>query len=176
MKKGTKIILGALGIIIIGGAVAGNSEKNKSTEKVGEVSASNVSEVSEETTESKPFKTGDIVETKTLRVSYLSCGEYKSDNQFIQPKDGNKFVFFEFEFENISDSDKLVSSFDFDCFADNSSCEQVYIDNEGLNATLSQGRKTKGKVYYEVPASAQSIELEYVNNLFTSDRTVFIYQ
>ena len=28
MKKGTKIILGALGIIIIGGAVAGNSEKN----------------------------------------------------------------------------------------------------------------------------------------------------
>ena len=180
MKKGTKIILGVIGILVIGGAVAGNNGKNKSADKVGEVSSTSKNESSasstEEASENKPFSVGDIVETKAFRISYLSCGEYTSDNQFIQPKDGNKFVCFEFEFENINDSDRMVSSFDFDCFADDNNCEQQYLDSDGMNATLSPGRKTKGKVCFEVPASAKTIELEYVNNAFTSDRIVFLYK
>lgn len=181
MKKGTKIVLGVIGVLIVGGAVAGNSGKNKSANKVGEVSSTSTNSASdtsstEEASENKPFQVGDIVETTAFRISYLSCEEYKSDNQFIQPKDGNKFVCFEFEFENIGDSDRLVSSFDFDCFADNNNCDQKYLDSEGLDATLSPNRKTKGKVCFEVPVSAQTIELEYVNNSFTSDRIVFLYK
>lgn len=121
------------------------------------------------------FKKGDIVETKSLRITYLSCGEYTSDNMFIQPAEGNRFIYFEFEFENISNYDEFVSSYDFDCFADGANCDSSYASDEDLNATISAGRKTKGKVTFEVPINAQTIEAEYVDNMWTSSRIIFAY-
>jgi len=144
--------------------------------KVGELSSSKKSEEKTEPTTQAKYNVGDIVETKALRISYLSCGEYESDNQFIQPKDGNMFIFCEFEFENISDSDKLASSFDFDCFADNSSCEETYCGDEGLSATISSGRKAKGKVYFEVPKDAKEIEIEYDSSWLSSEKIIFLYK
>ena len=41
-----------------------------------------------------------------------------SDNQYIQPNEGNVYYRMEFEFENISDHDQLASSWDFECYAD----------------------------------------------------------
>ena len=118
------------------------------------------------------YAVGDIVETKTLRISYLSCGDYISDNEFIQPAEGNKFIYCEFEFENIGDSDEHISSMLFDCYADGASCESHYLDSD-LDATLSAGKKTKGKVTFEVPESANIVEVEYVDNFWTSKRIVF---
>lgn len=196
MKKKTKVILGVVGVLAVGGAIAGNDDKDKNAEKVGEVASTNFSTEADASTESKTeaasttatdetttessgegvFKVGDIIETKTLRIGYLSCGEYISDNQFIQPEAGNKFVFFELEFENISDSDESISSMvGFNCYADNNSCDQKFLIENDLSASLSPGRKTKGKVCFEVPENAQVIELEYEENIFKSDRIVFLY-
>ena len=192
MKKGLKFVLGAIGLIVVGGAILGNSGNENETEKVGEIEKTTTIEttkkVANKTTEvttvkatdtaaqNKVFRAGDIVETKNLRISYISCGEYVSDNQFIQPNSGNKFIYFEFEFENISDTDEHISSLiGFDCYADNNSCEQNYLTEDDLSASLSPGRKVKGKVSYEVPMDAKTIELEYVNNAFTSDRIIFLY-
>jgi len=122
------------------------------------------------------FKPGDIITTDKVVIKYLSCGVYESENEFIIPKDGYHYIYCEFEFENVSDSDTAVSQFDFDCFADGASCESFFgIDNE-LSATLSPNRKTKGKIGFEVPDDAQNIEIEYVNNMWTSDRIVFSYE
>lgn len=177
MKKGTKIILGTVGILVVVGVAAGNSGKNSSKpEKVGEVSQSQESVSTEKTVEKTTFKKEDIVETDSLKISYLSCGEYKSDNQFVQPKNGNKFIFCEFEFENISDSDKLASYLDFNCFADNSSCDPSYFGDDNLSATISSGRKAKGKVYFEVPVNAKDIELEYDSNWLKSEKIIFLYE
>lgn len=115
---------------------------------------------------------GDKIESKQMNISYLACTEYQSDNDFIQPKEGNRFVSCEFEFENTGESDTFVSSMDFDCFADGTACEQTYI-GEQLSATLSAGRKTKGIVIFEVPVDATVVEVEYVSNYWTSDRLVF---
>lgn len=192
MKKGGKFVLGTIGLFVIGGAILGNSGNDKETEKVGKVEKSSTIETTgavdyettnaatDETTEAvaenKSFTVGDIVETKNMRISYISCGEYISDNQFIQPDSGNKFIYFELKFENISDSDEHISSLvGFDCYADNNSCEQTYLTENDLSASLSPGRKTKGKVCFEVPQDSKTIELEYVNNIFTSDRIVFLY-
>lgn len=192
MKKGLKFVLGAIGLIVVGGAILGNSGNENETEKVGEIEKTTTIEttkkVADKTTEvttvkatdtaaqNKVFRAGDIIETKNLRISYISCGEYVSDNQFIQPNSGNKFIYFEFEFENISDTDEHISSLiGFDCYADNNSCEQNYLTEDDLSASLSPGRKVKGKVSYEVPMDAKTIELEYVNNAFTSDRIIFLY-
>lgn len=121
------------------------------------------------------FQVGDIVETKTVRISYLSCGEYTTDNIFMQPKDGYHYVYFEFDFENISDSDVVVSMIDFDGYADGSACESHVFSDNDLEGTISSGRRVKGRIYFEVPDGATVIEAEYEENLFTSKKVVFRY-
>jgi hypothetical protein len=119
------------------------------------------------------YKVGDVVESNRLKITYLSCEEYVSDNMFVVPAEGNRFVTCEFEFENVGTSDEFVSSFDFDCYADGMNCKAVYIRDDDLGATISAGRKTKGTVTFEVPIDAEVIEVEFLSNYWTSNRVVF---
>ena len=119
------------------------------------------------------YSVGDIVESSQLRITYLSCEEYISDNQFIQPKEGYQYISCEFEFENLGNSDEHVSYFSFDCYADGTDCEGVYSRDDALSATISAGRKAKGTVTFEVPVDADIVEVEYLSNYWTSNRVVF---
>lgn len=174
MNKTSKSIIRMLGAFLMVCALTANvgCVDSGTASKVGEVSKSE--DKAEPTTQAK-YKAGDIVETKSMRISYLSCGEYTSYDEFSKPKDGNKVIFCEFEFENISDSDKLASSFDFSCFADNNSCEEYIWSNDNLSATLSAGRKAKGKIYFEVPKNASDIEIEYDSDWLSSSKIIFLY-
>ena len=116
---------------------------------------------------------GETVDLGDLKISYLSCQEYISDNQFYQPREGYQFICCEFEFENTGSSDEFVDNTDFDCYADGTNCEQSYVRDDMLSATLSTGRKAKGTVTFEVPTNATVVETEYLNNIWTSDRIVF---
>lgn len=116
---------------------------------------------------------GGIYESSALRISYLSCEKYVSDNMFVQAKPGYHFISLEFEFENLGDSDKLASSFSFDCYADGMACDSTFIRDDDLQATISAGRKAKGTVTFEVPDAAEVIEAEFNNNVWTSDRVAF---
>lgn len=126
-------------------------------------------------TEASPeaVSTGETVEVGDLKISYVSCEDYESDNMFVAPKDGYHFVTCTFEFENTGKSDEYITAFSFDCYADGLSCEQTYIREDNLTATLSAGRKTSGTVTFEVPDNATVIEVEYLSNVWTSSRTVF---
>ena len=80
-----------------------------------------------------------------------------------------------FTFENIGESgDKYVSIYDFDCYADDASCEQEYSldDSSFINTNLSPGRNVSFKTYYAVPVNANSIELEYETNAWTSEKVI----
>ena len=169
--KGKFIIIGVIVVVILFAALGGGDDEPAAT-KTGNVNAGEDKGKKEEV--SNEFKSGDVVETKDLRISFLSAGDYTSDNEFLQPKKGNKYVQAEFEFENISDSDKYVSSWDFECYADTYSVEQTWLDAGSLDATLSKGKKTKGSVYFEVPEGAKEITLEYAVNYFTSDKIIFV--
>ena len=117
---------------------------------------------------------GDAYETSSLKISYLSCTDYVSDNMFVQAKTGYHYVSLEFEFENLGNSDRIISSFSFDCYADGVACDGTYIRDDDLQATISAGRKAKGTVTFEVPDNAEVIEAEFNNNVWTSDRIVFV--
>lgn len=120
------------------------------------------------------FVTGDVIETSGLRISFLSAEQYISDNEFIQPEKGHIYYKMSFEFENISDSDQYVSSFDFDCYADGYDMQQAYMDDAlSLDATLSPGRKTKGSVIFEAPPDSKEILLEYETGIWTEDKIIF---
>ena len=105
----------------------------------------------------------------------IHCGEYHSDNQFIQPTDGYHYIYCELECENTAekDYDEYVSYFCFDCYADGVSCEALYSMDDALSATISAGRKAKGTVAFEVPYGAKVVEVEYLTNVWTSNRIVF---
>ena len=120
------------------------------------------------------YKPGDVVETDSLKITYISAKKTKSDNQFIKPKKGHHYVTFSFEFENTSDSDVIVSCLSFDCFADGASCEGSYFRDDDIGSvTLSPGRKTKGTVTFEVPDGAETVEVEYEEMSLFGDRIVF---
>ena len=185
---GKWIIVVVVIIGIIGAVAGGGNDKDKNPQKVEDnkettqidtkETDSNVKETETEQTEeqSNVFEVGDIVETNNFRITFVSAGEYKSNNEFLQPKDGYVYWQFEFKFENISDTDQVVSSLmDWECYADNAKVDQTYIgDNNGLDATLSAGRETQGTIYYEVPVDAQNVELEYDINYWQSDKIIFV--
>lgn len=119
------------------------------------------------------LKVGETAESSKLKITYLSCEEYVSDNIFVTPAEGYHFISCEFEFENIGTTDDHISSLSFDCYADGVDCKATHIREDDLSATLSAGRKTKGTVTFEVPVDADIIEVEYLSNYWTSNRVVF---
>ena len=119
------------------------------------------------------FVVGDIVESKNINISYLSCEVDTSYSDFLEPSQGTHYVTLTFEFENKGNTDEYVSMYDFDCYADGKNCEQAYFRDDSLSATLSAGRKAKGTVTFEVPDDASNVEVEYVSNIWTSSRVIF---
>lgn len=182
------IVIVVVVIFALAAASGGSGDdKDKNPQKVSETTNENVQQATESTTQigtkeaatqevSNVFHAGDVIETEDFKISFLSSAEYVSDNQFLQPKDGYVYWLFEFSFENISSTDQTVSSLiDWECYADNSKVDQTWIgDDNGLDATLSSGRTTKGTIYFEVPKDAQTIELEYKVNYWNSDKIIFV--
>lgn len=168
------VFLIVLGVFVFIGAFGSSMSKDKNPEKVGEVGT----ELSETGTQAidNTFNVGDVVETDNFRITYESAGEYKSDNEFLQPKDGCEYWEFRFKFENISDTDQTISTMiDWECYADNSKVDQTWVaDDNGLDGKLSAGREAEGAVYFEVPEDAESIELEYDINFWQSDKIIFV--
>lgn len=198
-KKGLAIaglICSIIGIVLflvassfVNSLFSDSDSSNNKAQKVDSVSQSNESNDTpdtqkpeepqseeQETEIDNKFVVGDVVETDNLRITFVSSSSYISDNQFIQPKDGYEYWEFEFRFENISDKDQSVSSMmDWECYADNTKVDQSWIgDDNGLDATLSSGRATQGKIYFEVPVNATDIEVEYDINFWKSDKIIFI--
>ena len=123
----------------------------------------------------KKYKVGETVATDDFKVKYISVKDYKSKNEFMQPKKGKKFIKLEFEFENKSKEDDLyVSSGDFNCTADDYDCERQYFDNLELDAQLAPGKKTKGCVFFEVPKKAKSIVVKYNISFWENHKLTFV--
>lgn len=55
--------------------------------------------------------------------------------------------------------------------------EKYGLDSDSfIGTSLSSGRKTSGRIYYEVPEDAQSIELEYETDFWTDHKEIMKLQ
>lgn len=176
---GMWIVIAVVAILLIG-SMGGTDEDTGNDNSVNnsgtvENNGGTNADANEDTEEKvdNTFSVGQYLETDDLKISYLSCEEYKSDNQFMQPKEGYVYYRLEFEFENVGKNDQFVSSFDFTGYADGYAVEQTYFD-DNLSATLSAGKKAKGAVYFEVPANAVEVYAEYEMNYWTEEKVVFV--
>ena len=177
-------IVGFFLFIFIIGLIVGDDEQSASNNeppKTESVENANVKEAEE--ADSKPemkesdnvFHVGDVVETSDSVITFISAKKYQSDNEFITPEKGNVFYRFEFEFENTGSSDLAISSIiSWNCYADGYAVNQSWVGDDVLDTTISPGRKAKGALYFEIPQSAKSIELEYETNFWLEDKIIFV--
>lgn len=146
------------------------SDKNNNEDTKSEKQESSEESKNENVT----LNVGDSKDVEGLKVSFISAQPYTGDMEYVDVKDGYELWEFEISFENDSDSDVVVSSYDFECYADNTKTDQsFYVDDNGLDATLSGGRKTQGKVFFEIPQGTEHIELEYSVSAFNDKKIVF---
>lgn len=135
-----------------------------------------------ETEQSNVLTVGSSFEKSGLKITVNEAStdfqDYENEYGWNTPTDGMKYIMVSFTFDNTGDSDEYVSIYDFDCYADNTNMEQVYTldDSDFINTNLSPGRNISFKTYYEVPVSAQSIELEYETNAWTGKKVVIKLQ
>ena len=128
-----------------------------------------------EPTPGSGYHVGDTVENDGLSLTFVSSGDYVSDNEFLKPKAGEKIIKLSFHADNQSGSDRLVSMYDFSCYADGYECEAFY-GEDGISATLSDGRTGEGSVYFQVPENAADIEVEYDFDWLEDNKVVFVYE
>ena len=117
-------------------------------------------------------KPGEVLTANDLKITYVSCEEFKDYNQYLGPKEGNKIIKLSLNVENTGSSDRYISVYEFECYADNAQMDAYYEDDD-LSATLSAGRTAKGSVYFEVPKNAEKIEVEYETDFWSSGKAIF---
>lgn len=117
-------------------------------------------------------KPGEVLTANDLKITYVSCEEFKDYNQYLGPKEGNKIIKISLNVENTGSSDRFISVYEFECYADNAQMDAHYEDDD-LSATLSAGRTAKGSVYFEVPKTAEKIEVEYETDFWSSGKAIF---
>ena len=134
---------------------------NKTTEKTAET-----------TTVKSTFSVGESVTDGVLKITYVSAEEWTGYNQYSKPADGNKVIKVSFDFVNEGSVDAYINTFY--CYADNQAAsDYYYVDDYFTVFTLSAGRSTSGNFYFEVPADAEEIELEYEVNAWTDKKAIF---
>ncbi len=91
----------------------------------------------------------------------------------MQPKDGYMYVKLYLAVENTANSDRYISSFEFDCYADGKKQEALYTSDEALEGgTLSSGRKDEGYIFFSVPKDATDIEVEYETSFWSDKKAI----
>lgn len=195
--KGKWIVIAVVAVFIIAAANSGNDDTENESKKVGSITESTSKDKKNNDSSSKSkadsseksdkktkknnkkdngrYHPGDVVKFGDFEISYISAKKYKSNNEFIKPKSGYKYVKFKFLFKNTGDTDNYPGSFG--CYVNNKKYDQEYLDGSDesfLLQEVSGGREISGSIIYEVPKEAKmkDIELEYENNSIWSDKKI----
>lgn len=118
---------------------------------------------------------GDTHEDQNVNILYLGCGEYTEANDYMAPKKGYKYIFFNLSIQNIGHEEQVISTLYTKCYADNYEMEEFYGGLEFLSVNLSPGRIGNGCLYYEVPVDAKEIVLEYDLDWRGTKKARFVY-
>ncbi len=178
-KKKTWIILVIVAVLVVAiFASSGDSEPTVDTPAGQTNSSSQSGGETQDTTKdaTKEIKVGSSVTDDDLKITFKSYdANYTKYNKYASVTKGCKVVRAAFTFENVSDNDEVLDSFE--CYADGEKCEYFYSVDDFNSPTLesvSPGRKFNAVVYYEVPKDAKTVEFEYESDFWSSDKYIFV--
>ena len=162
-RTGIYVVLVVVGIFMIMFAVSGNDSNEPVNTSPDTTTETTAAKKETKTEADNKVYVGQTYETKDMIIYFDSVNMDEAGTIYSQPNQGNKYISATFTYENKKSSGNIYASiYDFDCYADNSNCEQKYIgDSSFINTNLSPGKKVTFTVYFEVPENAETIELEY---------------
>lgn len=169
------IILIIVGIFAIIGALSGNDNPTK----VGETEKPQSSTTGADSEAQTEFYVGEKVDLNNVVATLVNVSE-SSGSQFNKPADGNVFLLCEFEIENNSTSDIVVSSMlSFEAYVDGYSKNMslsavIESDKPQLDGTVAATKKINGVVGYEIPSDWSEIEIHYTPNFWGGKDITFI--
>lgn len=188
-NTGKTIAIVAAIVVVLTIAVSSNGNKKDKIDNSGAASASTSSAPTAGDDPSSQSSSSSSSSEESVKVggSYEGNGlkftVNAADTAFVVPDDtygmykldsGLHYVKVDFTFENTGSSgDKYVSIYDFKCYADDSACEQKFVNSvtgDFMNTQLSPGRNKSFSTLYAVPDGAKKIELEYTSNVWTNKK------
>ena len=119
---------------------------------------------------------GQTLSADGMKITLSKVEDWTSNNMFVTPKDGYKFIRVYFTMQNTNSSTKYLGSFDFDCYADSTKMEMSIFGDDmlPLGTDISAGRSVQGYIYYEVPVNSKSIEIEYGSDWWGKNKAIFV--
>ncbi len=171
MKKTTSLILTVILLIVFAVFALGSGDSEETTVTKN----SKTQETASSENKRDEIRVGETLNIGDFKITYDSVEKWNSNNQFIQPGNGNQFIRLHFSVANDTDSDRYIGTFE--CYADGVKCAEHYTGDNILSFdSISSGRKTSGYVYFEVPVNATEIEVEYETSIMTDKKAYFIVQ
>ncbi len=178
-------------VVVIGGigsAVAGTKNSSNSTNSDNSVNSSSivsdfsvVDSTKSDTEQATIYGLGETAKAKSFSLTANSVNVVKSDNQFVQPDEGNEYVEVEFVLENISDSDIVVSSvLNCNAYVDGFEVSEdlsagVAAGSDSFNGTVASGKKLKGCLFYELSNDWNELEIDISIGLSKEDEVKFVF-
>lgn len=175
-------VIGAVVVIAVIGSMGGSDEPTKVGD-VGTDSSSSFAQSSASTPsqpEKKTFGVGEVVELNNVSATMLSVSESKGE-QFFTPTEGHTFVICEFEIENNSAGDIVVSSLmSFEAYFDDYSSNldvtaMALSGKDQLDGTVAAGKKIKGVIGYQASEDWSNMELHFTPDVWAGKDIVFTY-
>ncbi|MGN0568605.1 MAG: hypothetical protein ACI4JR_08460, partial [Acutalibacteraceae bacterium] len=163
-------------VIVLFAIIIGSSDGD---DNGGTGTAVERSDTSNNTAAKSSYNVGETYQNNYIKITFTDADtNFKNYNKYATVPSGYKVIMAEFDFENLSSHDEVASAYDFDCYADDESCENFWsVTDSGFTDTLSTGKKAIGRhVYFLVPVNAEKIVIEYELNSFDSSRIEFVVQ
>ena len=126
--------------------------------------------------EKEAYNLGEIFINGYLDVKYIFVNtDFKRHGQYAHVKSQYDVVKAEFEFQNVSELEQLITPNDFKCYADEEECERFYnVYNASYSTKLSAGKKISRSVYFQIPATAKEVKIQYETPFATNGYVEFI--
>lgn len=163
----------AIGVFVFSSIRSGNSSDD-------------YDDYSEKSNEENYNYTIDVEEGSTFRIDNMSVSitnldlnytDFDDEYGFYDLEENMKYIKIGFEYLNKGTDDKYVSIYDYECYADGSSCEQTYyFGGDFINTNLGAGRKVSFEIFFVVPKDAKEIELETKPNMFDEEKIILKLQ
>ena len=126
----------------------------------------------------KSAKIGESTTLNDVTVTLVAVDDdFKDYYSFASVDDDCKILKADFEFENVGDYTEYVSYSDFNCYADKFSCDTFSsVEDSYFYASIGEGKKAKGSVYFEIPKDAETIEIEYDGGSYDGSKITFVVE
>lgn len=122
------------------------------------------------------YNVGEVYENGFVNLQFVSINDrFKRYNQYAEIESQHKVIEYEFQFRNVSEIDRLISSDNFYCYADGKKCDMFHsVEDSSFSTILSAGKKINKKIYFEVPLQAKEIIIEFETKYGSGESVKFV--